>query len=53
MKSLNEIKDIKWPKRKDDPFKVETIDRNSRDWISLEWLSTMNQVDDAAGKGRR
>lgn len=39
VKNIYEIKDIKWPEKKDDPFKVEARDPNSRDWISLEWHS--------------
>lgn len=47
MKSLEDIdRDRKWPKRKDNPFKIEARDPKSRDWVSLEWLSSMSSGDD-------
>jgi len=45
-KRLQDLKDIKWPKRKDNPFQNEDKDANSRDWVSLRWLSSQSETDD-------
>jgi len=42
---LKELKEIRWPKRGDNPFMIKEGDRMSPAWVSLEWLASMGADD--------
>ena len=42
---MKELKEIRWPKRGDNPFMIKEGDRMSPAWVSLEWLASMGADD--------
>lgn len=42
---MNELEEMRWPKRGDNPFMIKEGDRTSPVWVSLEWLASVGADD--------